>query len=164
MSAPQPIAAPRRAWLFLPLFLIFSMAAGASGAIWPVDEWYFRINRPTWTPPGWVFGPVWTALYLMIGTSAWRVWRKGGFARDRPALVLFLVQWTFNFAWTGLFFGLRQPAVALVEIVLLAILIAATAVRFLRHDLIAAALLVPYFLWVSFATALNAAFWWLNRG
>lgn len=151
-------------WPWLPVFLVLSMAAGASGALWPVDEWYFRINRPSWTPPGWVFGPVWTTLYLMIGTSAWRVWRIGGFARDRVALVLFLAQWTLNFAWTGLFFGLRMPGVALVEIVALATLIAMTAARFRRHDATAAILLLPYLAWVLFATVLNGAFWWLNRG
>jgi len=155
---------PLRAWLLLPLFLLFSLAAATSGALWPVDEWYFRIERPSWTPPGWLFGPVWTTLYLMIGTSAWRVWRSGGFRRDPTALVLFLVQWALNFAWTGIFFGARRPDLALVEIVVLAAAIVATIVRFGRHDRIAAWLLVPYLGWVLFATALNAAFWWLNRG
>jgi benzodiazapine receptor len=151
-------------WWFLPAWILFSLAAATSGALWPVDDWYFRINRPSWTPPGWLFGPVWTTLYVMIGVAAWRVWRTGGFARDRVALALFLVQWAFNFAWTGIFFGLRRPDLALVEIVILLALIAATGGRFRRHDLAASLLLVPYFLWVSFATALNGAFWWLNRG
>jgi tryptophan-rich sensory protein len=151
-------------WLALPLFLVFSMLAATSGVLWGVDEWYFRINRPSWTPPGWLFGPVWTTLYVMIGVSAWRVWRVGGFRRDRIALGLFLVQWVLNFAWTGLFFGLRRPDIALAEIIVLLAFIAATAWRFRRHDLTACLLLVPYFLWVSFATVLNGAFWWLNRG
>ena len=89
------------------------MLAATSGVLWGVDEWYFRIHRPSWTPPGWLFGPVWTTLHVMIGVSAWRVWRVGGFRRDRTGLGLLLVQWVLNFAWTGLFFGLRRPDIAL---------------------------------------------------
>jgi benzodiazapine receptor len=155
---------PMRDWVALPLFIACSMLAATSGVFWGVDEWYFRINRPPWTPPGWLFGPVWTTLYVMIGVSAWRVWRVGGFRRDRTALGLLLVQWALNFAWTGLFFGLRRPDIALAEIIVLLVFIAATAWRFRRHDLAACLLLVPYLLWVSFATVLNGAFWWLNRG
>lgn len=167
MLPPMQSFSPRRRWwvsgLALIGWMLFSMAAGASGAIWPVSPWYFEIARPSWTPPPWVFGPVWTLLYLSIGASAWRVWRRGGFRRDGVALGLLLVQWSFNFAWTGLFFGLKMPAVALVEIVALLGLIAAMIVRFKRHDAVAAAMLVPYLLWVGYATSLNAGFWWLNR-
>ena len=167
MLPPMQSFAPRRRWwvsgLALIGWMLFSMAAGASGAIWPVSSWYFEIARPSWTPPPWVFGPVWTLLYLLIGASAWRVWRRGGFRRDGVALGLFLVQWAFNFAWTGLFFGLKMPGVALVEIVVLLALITATIVRFGRHDPFAAIMLVPYLLWVGYATSLNAGFWWLNR-
>jgi tryptophan-rich sensory protein len=150
-------------WIALPLFVTLSMAAGAAGALWPVDAWYFEIARPSWTPPGWLFGPVWTLLYVLIGVSAWRVWRVGGFRRDPVALALFAAQWALNFAWTDLFFGLHRPGLALVEIVALLLAIVATALRFRRHDRVAAWLLVPYAAWVAFATALNAAFWWLNR-
>jgi len=149
--------------LVLPACIVFSMAAATSGAFWPPDAWYFQIERPSWTPPGWLFGPVWTTLYVLIGVSLWRVWRTGGLQRDRTALGLFLAQWTLNLAWTGLFFGLHAPGLALVEIVLLAALILATIVRFHHHDRLAAWLLTPYLAWVCFATVLNAAFWWLNR-
>lgn len=155
---------PILAWLALPGFILFSFVAASSGAIWPVDGWYFSIERPSWTPPPWLFGPVWSLLYLMIGISAWRVWRIGGFERDRTTLWIFLAQWALNFAWTGLFFGLRRPDVALVEITVLVAMIALCAWRFRRHDLAAAVLLLPYLAWVSFATVLNGAFWWLNRG
>lgn len=167
MLPPIQAFAPRRPWwqsgLALLGLVVFSMAAGASGAIWPVSAWYFEIVRPSWTPPPWVFGPVWTLLYILIGVSVWRIWRRGGFRRDRVALGIFLVQWAFNFAWTGLFFGLKAPGVALVEIVVLLALIAAMIVRFKRHDALAAAMLLPYLAWVGYATSLNAGFWWLNR-
>ena len=146
----------------LPLFLIWSFAAGAAGALWPVDAWYFALQRPPFTPPGWVFGPAWSTLYALIGVAAWRVWRVGGFARDRGALVLFAAQWALNFAWTGLFFGLHAPGIALAEIVALDALAAATLVRFGRHDRVASRLLAPYLAWLAFATALNFEFWRLN--
>lgn len=165
-STSESGAAPgagRRAWLALPPFLLLSLAAGGAAALWPVDAWYFELRRPPWTPPGWLFGPAWTLLYVLIGISVWRVWRVGGLRRDRVALALFASQWALNVAWTGLFFGLERPDLALGEIVVLLALIAATALRFRRHDGPAAWLLVPYLGWVAFATALNAAFWWLNR-
>jgi len=166
-SNSQPSATPgtrKRHWPVLPLFLLLSLAAAGSGALWPVDEWYFELRRPSWTPPGWLFGPAWTLLYVLIGISAWRVWRVGGMKRDPVALSLFAGQWVFNFAWTGIFFGLKRPDIALAEIIVLLALIAGTAWRARRHDRPAAWLLVPFLGWVSFATALNGAFWWLNRG
>ena len=145
-------------------WVVLSMSAALAALLWPVDAWYASIAKPSWNPPNWLFGPVWTTLYILIGVSAWRVSRAGGFARDRAALALFLVQWVFNFAWSGCFFGLRSPGLALVEIACLWLLIVATIVRFRRHDTAAAVLLVPYLAWVSFAAALNAALWQLNRG
>jgi tryptophan-rich sensory protein len=143
-------------------WISFSMAAAAAAFLWPVDGWYASIAKPSWNPPNWIFGPVWTTLYILIGVSAWRVWRTGAFGRDRTTLALFLVQWAFNFAWSGCFFGMRSPGLALIEIACLWALIAVLIARFWRHDRAAAMLLVPYLLWVSFATALNAAIWWLN--
>ena len=145
-------------------WIVLSMSAGLAALFWPVDAWYASIAKPAWNPPNWIFGPVWTTLYVLIGVSAWRVWRTGAFRRDRAALALFLVQWGFNFAWSGFFFGLRSPGLALVEIACLWLMIAALIVRFWRHDRTAAVLLVPYLLWVSFATALNFALWRLNGG
>jgi tryptophan-rich sensory protein len=138
------------------------MAASVAALLWPVGAWYATIAKPAWTPPNWLFGPAWTTLYVLIGVSAWRVWRVGGFRRDRVALALFLAQWLLNVAWSGFFFGLRSPGLALIEIACLWLLIGATMVRFARHDRIAAALLVPYAGWVSFAMALNLAIWRLN--
>lgn len=143
-------------------WVVFSMCAGLAALFWPVDAWYGGLGKPSWNPPNWLFGPVWTTLYVLIGVSAWRVARAGGFRRDRASLWLFLVQWAFNFAWSGFFFGLRAPGLALVEIVALLAMIAAMIARFRRHDALAAYLLVPYFLWVAFATVLNFALWRLN--
>ena len=143
-------------------WVVFSMCAALAALLWPVDAWYGGLGKPSWNPPNWLFGPVWTTLYVLIGVSAWRVARAGGFRRDRASLWLFLVQWAFNFAWSGFFFGLRAPGLALVEIVALLAMIAAMIARFRRHDALAAYLLVPYFLWVAFATALNFALWRLN--
>jgi benzodiazapine receptor len=145
-------------------WIAWSMAAGLAAAFWPVDGWYATLAKPAWNPPNWLFGPVWTTLYILIGVSAWRVWRRGGFARDRAALALFTIQWVLNFAWSGFFFGLHAPGLAFAEIVLLLALVGATAARFARHDGLAAALLAPYLGWVGFAAALNFALWRLNAG
>ena len=127
-----------------------------------VGTWYQTLERPSWTPPGWLFGPVWLTLYAMMAVAAWDVWRSHG--ATRRALALFGAQLAVNVAWSGLFFGLRSPALALVDIVLLDALIVATVVAFWRHRPRAGGLLIPYLLWTSFATCLNAAIWWLNRG
>ena len=169
MGAIHDNARRNPAWqaLVLGLFYLACFLAAGLGSLFTMvslGSWYTGLAKPAWNPPSWVFGPVWTLLYVLIGVSAWRVWRVGGFRRDPVALALFAAQWTLNFAWTGIFFGLRRPGLALAEIVALLVLIAATALRFRRHDRAAAWLLAPYLAWVAFATALNAAFWWLNRG
>ena len=144
-------------------WIVFSMGAALAAFLWPIDGWYTSLAKPSWNPPNWIFGPVWTTLYILIGVAAWRVWRVGAFRRDRAALAVFLIQWVLNFAWSGCFFGLKSPGIALCEIVVLLALIVVMIARFRRHDAAAAALLIPYAAWVSFATALNAALWWMNR-
>ena len=149
----------------LALFLAITLAAGAVGG-WAtagsVTTWYPTLHKPSWNPPPWVFAPVWTVLYLMMGTAAWLVWRKLGWSRGAAPLGIFAVQLALNAAWSPLFFGMRSPAAALVDIVLLWAALAATIVAFRRAVPLAGALLVPYLLWVSFATALNFAIWRLN--
>ena len=125
-------------------------------------EWYATLRKPSWNPPPWIFGPVWTALYLMMATAAWLVWRRGGWAGQRRALTLYLVQLALNAAWTPLFFGLKMPGLAFAEILLLLAAIVATALAFRRVSKGAAALLVPYMAWVSFAAFLNYTLWSLN--
>jgi translocator protein len=114
--------------------------------------WFAALRKPSWNPPAWVFAPVWTTLYVLMGVAAWRVWR----GRDRgTALWLFGVQLALNFAWSFIFFSAREIDLAFVEIVVLWAFIAATIVAFSRHDRGAAWLMIPYFAWVSFAAALN---------
>jgi translocator protein len=139
-----------------------SFAAAAVGAQATDPVWYQALERPGWAPPSWLFGPVWTVLYLLMGIAAWLVWVRGGFAGARLALGLFLAQLVLNAAWSWLFFGLRRPDLALAEIVLLWLLILATMLAFGRQRRPAAWLLVPYLLWVTFAAALNLSVWRLN--
>jgi tryptophan-rich sensory protein len=129
-----------------------------------VRDWYPELTKPWFNPPAWVFGPVWTVLYLLMGVAAYLVWRKG---IEQPgvklALLLFLAQLALNAAWSFLFFGMRKPGLAFAEILLLWLLIAATLVAFYARSRVAGLLLVPYLGWVGFAAFLNHALWRLNR-
>ena len=145
------------AWLTL-CFL----AAGVGGLFVP-GEWYAALNKPSWNPPGWLFGPVWSALYAMMAVSAWLVWKRGGFRIHLAPLRVFLVQLVLNACWSPLFFGLKRPGLAFFEIIVLWMAIIATAVAFSRVNRTAALLLVPYLAWVTFAAALNFALWQMNR-
>lgn len=130
-----------------------------------VRTWYATLARPWFSPPAWVFAPVWTAIYLIMGIAAFLVWQRGlavPFARQ--ALGVFAAQLALNWLWSALFFGMRAPGVAFVEIVLLWCLIAWCVVLFFRVRPAAGWLMVPYLAWVTFATALNLEFWRLNRG
>ena len=124
-----------------------------------IREWYAALAKPPWTPPGWVFGPVWTVLYPLMAVAGWTVWREG---RSRIAVLLFLLQLALNAAWPWLFFGRHRPDWAFFDIVALTIVLAATIVAFYRVRRRAALLLVPYLAWVVFAGALNFAVWRLN--
>ena len=149
-------------WLGLIGWIVVTFAAAAVGSQFMPGEWYAALQKPAWNPPSWVFGPVWTTLYLLMAIAAWLVWRAHGFAGAGAALTLYLVQLAANAAWSWLFFGRRDPGLAFADIVLLWVLIALTIALFHRHHRTAALLLVPYLLWVSFATALNFAIWRLN--
>ena len=144
-----------------------SLAAGLIGSLTTVGDgfnsWYSTIEKPAFTPPNWVFGPVWTLLYLLMGVAAFLVWQKGlRLTTVRMALGWFLVQLVLNALWTPVFFGLHRIGWALVVIVLLWAAIAIAMYCFFRVSRTAAILLVPYLLWVSFATVLNGSFWRLN--
>jgi tryptophan-rich sensory protein len=141
------------------------LGAAAVGSLLTGDEpgeWYAVLRKPAWTPPGWVFGPVWTALYLMMALALLIVWERRGLGGARVAVGLFAAQLALNVAWSGIFFGLRMPGVAFGELVLLWAAILATAVAFWRESVAAGALLLPYLVWVTFAGALNFAVWRLN--
>ena len=155
----------RRSLLMLLLFIAICLGVSAVGA-WStagsVATWYPSLRKPPWNPPAWLFGPVWTALYLTMAMAAWLVWRRAGWRSASGALGLFALQLALNAAWSPLFFGLRSPAAGLADIVALWLAIAATVIAFLRIAPVAGWLLVPYWMWVTFATALNAAIWRLN--
>ena len=142
-------------------WLLVSLAAGAAGALATrqAREFYAGLVRPAWAPPGWVFGPVWTTLYLLMGVAAWLVWRRAGWDGARTALTLFLAQLACNAAWSWFFFSWRRGALAFADIVLLLALIVATMFAFARVHGLAALLLLPYLAWVAFATALTYSIW-----
>lgn len=152
------------ATLILLGFVGVCFSAALSGAIFRPGEWYERLAKPSWRPPNWLFAPAWTVLYLTIAVSGWLVWRKAGFASAAVPLSVYLVSLLFNAAWSGIFFGLRRPDLALLDIALLWLSIAATIVVFAPVDQAASWLLAPYLCWVSFAAALNFAVWRLNGG
>jgi translocator protein len=145
-------------------WLLASLATGAIGALATRDarEFYAGLVKPEWAPPGWLFGPVWTALYLLMGVAAWLVWRRAGWSGAAGALSLFLAQLVCNALWSWVFFAWRRGAWALADIVLLVVLIVATLVTFARVHRLSALLLVPYLAWVLFATALTYAIWRAN--
>lgn len=147
-------------------WLLISFAAAAIGgaATAGAGSFYQQLSRPGWAPPEWLFAPVWSVLYLLIGVAAWLVWRERGFRGARTALTLFLVQLAANALWTWLFFAWRQGALAFGEILVLWALILGTLVAFWRVRALAGALLLPYLLWVSYATALTYTVWQLNPG
>lgn len=153
---------PLRAGLALIGWLALCFAAAAFGGLFRPGEWYAALQKPSWNPPGWVFGPVWTALYTMMAVAAWLVWKRGGFKAQRVALSLFLLQLLFNALWSPLFFGLHTPGLAFADIVLLWLALLATILQFWRVSLLAGSLLVPYLAWVTFASALNWTLWRLN--
>ena len=159
---PAHRPSPLRQTVALAGWVVLCFGAAASAAFGSPGHWYAELNKPAWNPPGWIFGPVWSALYLSMAVAAWLVWREGGWRRQRRALGLFLVQWALNFLWTPLFFGLHRTGLAFAEILLLWLAIAATTVAFWRIRKAAGALLVPYLAWVSFAAVLNGVLWRMN--
>ncbi|MDH4041196.1 MAG: tryptophan-rich sensory protein [Gammaproteobacteria bacterium] len=152
--------------LGLAAWLAVTFIAAAVGAIASVNagSFYTQLVQPAWAPPASVFGPVWTVLYIMMGVAAWLVWRIDGYRAASGALALFLVQLVLNSLWTWLFFVWHLGALALAEILLLWLLIVANLVAFYRLRALAGWLLLPYLLWVSFASVLTCAMWQLNPG
>ena len=132
-----------------------------------MTPWYSALVKPPLTPPDTLFGPVWTLLYALMATAAFLVWREGRVQKKkrdvRRALIAFAVQLGLNLVWSPFFFGLQDPQLALIDILALLTAIVWTIILFRRVSIVAAWLLVPYLLWVSFATYLNTAIWWLNR-
>ena len=143
--------------------LVPVISGAAVGFLTMNGTWYATLNKPWFTPPGYVFGPVWTVLYILMGISLYLVISHGWEEKNvRYGVLLFGLQLVANLAWSFLFFGLQSPLIALVDIVILWFLIAATMVFFYKVQKSAAYLLIPYIAWVSIATALNAAIYFLN--
>ncbi|NLO04412.1 MAG: tryptophan-rich sensory protein [candidate division WS1 bacterium] len=126
-------------------------------------SWYQQLTKPALNPPGWLFGPVWTALYLMMGIALYLVWSRAGRPGVSLAIGVFAVQLLLNGLWTPAFFGMQSPATGLMVIIPMWFGILASIILFWRISVTAGALLIPYLAWVSFATYLNSAIWWLNR-
>lgn len=148
--------------LFGWLALAFLTAAVGAAASVSAGSFYAELNRPAWAPPAWLFGPVWTVLYAMMGVAAWLVWLRSGLSGAKIAFALFVIQLIANALWSWLFFQWRLGAMAFVEVVILWLLIVATIVAFWQVRKSAAILLFPYLGWVTFASILTFAMWRLN--
>jgi len=146
---------------FVVWFLVTFAAAGV-GSLFAPGEWYGQLAKPSWTPPDWVFGPVWTALYACMAVSAWLIWKRGGFANAFIPLTFFLVQLILNAVWSWFFFGLKSPGLAFGEIVVLWLAVLLTVIAFWKENVVAGILLIPYLGWGTFALALNFSIWRMN--
>jgi translocator protein len=155
----------RESWVSLVPFVVVCFTAAGIGSLFTgssVNTWYTQLRKPEWTPPNWIFGPAWTTLYLMMAISAWLVWRSSDWYPARFALALFAIQLVLNTMWSIVFFGLHEVGPAFGEILLLWMMIIATTVAFLPLSLLAAWLLIPYIVWVAFASYLNFRIWQMN--
>ena len=148
-----------RGWIGLAVFLMLVAVAAAIGGMATPDAWFATLQKPSFNPPGWIFGPAWTLLYILMAIAAWRVYRMDG---PGLAMGLWLVQLIVNAAWSPLFFGMHRPDLALLDIIVLDILVIATTAVFWRKDRVAGWLMLPYLGWIAFATILNVAIWQLN--
>lgn len=146
------------AWIFGTSLAAVGGAVTARAA----GEFYGMLDKPSWAPPGWLFGPAWTLLYVIMGIAAWRVWRDAGFSGARVELSLYAVQLVLNAAWSWFFFVRRTGVGATVEVVCLWLSILLTLIAFWRRDTVAGILFIPYLTWVTFATALTVSVWRRN--
>lgn len=147
-------------YLTLALFLFLVLGGGTLiGVSSPPGEWFAALEKPSFQPPGWLFGPVWTVLYILIAVAGWRTWERRA---EGPAMQVWFAQMAVNFLWSPAFFVMHMPGLALVVVLLLAVLVAAFIAFTWNRDRTAAILFMPYLAWVSFASLLNAAVWWLN--
>jgi tryptophan-rich sensory protein len=153
--------------LKLVVSIVTCLGAGAIGSIFTrsaIPTWYATLEKPSFNPPNWLFAPVWTFLYILMGVAAFLVWRKGLENRQvRIALIVFLIQLVLNALWSVVFFGLESPLYGLIVISILWIAILVTVIKFFRISRVASVLMWPYLLWVTFAAVLNSSIWLLNR-
>jgi benzodiazapine receptor len=147
--------------------LLLPLSLGAIAGMFTsqsVPEWYATLNRPSFNPPNWIFGPVWTSLYILMGISFFLIWKQEASKVRNRAILIFLLQLLLNFAWSFIFFFFNLIGLALVEIILLWISIVMMLVVFYKIKPEASYINIPYLLWVTFATVLNASYYILNRG
>ncbi|SFN00994.1 TspO/MBR family protein [Dokdonella immobilis] len=150
-----------RGWKSLAVFFLLVAAAAGAGAMAAPDTWYAALTKPAFNPPAWLFGPVWTLLYVFMAIAAWRVYRRQGVDLSIGA---WLVQLVVNAAWSPLFFGAHRIDLALIDILVLDLVVIVTIALFFRRDRISGWLMLPYLAWIGFATVLNASLWTLNPG
>lgn len=165
MSSKRPDLGAGKDVLALVLFVGLCLGVGALGAAvtdTSLSTWYPTLVKPSFNPPNWVFGPVWTTLYVLMAIAAWRVWRTTDRDTTRGPLALFVLQLAVNLGWSVAFFGLRDIGLAVAVIIALDFLVLMTALAFRRIDRLAALLLLPYLAWIAFATVLTIALWRLN--
>lgn len=149
----------------LALAVALPLALGAAGGLITrsrVKDWYARLRRPAWAPPAWVFGPVWTLLYVLMGVASWLVWSTAPTTARSTALAWYAAQLALNAAWTPVFFGARAPTAAFGVIVALLVVLSTTVAAFWNVRRLAAHLMLPYLAWTAFAAALNGAVALLN--
>jgi len=149
----------------LVLSLLLPLLVGAVAGLFTsqaVPTWYASLNKPSFSPPNWVFGPVWTTLYILLGISFFLIWKDNSSGKRNFAIIIFAIQMLLNFAWSFLFFYFNMIGIALIEIILLWISIALMIYHFYKIKPVAAYLNIPYLLWVSFASILNGGYYFLN--
>jgi benzodiazapine receptor len=148
--------------LGLAFWLLLTFMVAAWGAQYNPGTWYQHLAKPDWTPPGWIFGPVWSLLYAAMAVAAWLVWRSAGIRAAALPLGFYLLQLVLNGLWSWIFFGRQMVGLALLDIILLWAMIAVTTVLFWKKNRAAGVLFIPYLLWVTFASALNWKIWMMN--
>ncbi len=155
----------RSDWIKLITATLLCVLLGSVGGLVTVAEipaWYASLNKPSFNPPNWIFGPVWSTLYVVMGISVYLIWKQPVSKERNKALQLFILQFVFNFCWSFIFFGLHATGWAFIEMIALWLLILLTIFHFAKYSKTAAWLLVPYISWVSFALLLNGAIWKIN--
>jgi len=145
--------------------IVIAQIAGFLGSIFTtssINSWYNTLNKPSWNPPNWIFAPVWTTLFIFMGIASYLIWRNKRNPLSKKTLVLYFIHLIFNILWSVFFFGLKNPFMALLEIIALWIIILVLIMKFYKINKTAAYLMIPYLAWVSFATILNASIVILN--
>ena len=147
------------------IFIFIALLAGFIGSFFTtssISTWYAFINKPLFSPPNWIFAPVWSLLYVLMGISAFLIWQKRDNLKIKPAMIFYGIQLVLNTLWSIIFFGMHNPGLALLGILILWVFISITLIEFYRINKTAGLLFIPYLIWVSFASILNYAIWILN--